>query len=87
MAKLRTVYRCTDCGAEFPKWAGRCESCSAWNTLAEEPLAAVVTSKRSAARATAGIAAATVQLRAVTGTETHRWRTGLIAASAASAQC
>ena len=41
MAKARTVYRCTECGAEFPKWAGRCESCSAWNTLAEEAVATV----------------------------------------------
>ena len=36
MAKAKTVYRCTECGAEFPKWAGRCESCDAWNTLGEE---------------------------------------------------
>lgn len=77
MAKARTVYRCTECGAEFPKWAGRCESCSAWNTLAEEAVATVTTSKRTAARSAGGIAAATVQLGAVTGAETHRWRTGL----------
>ncbi len=77
MAKARSVYRCTECGAESPKWAGRCESCSAWNTLAEEPVAQAVTSKRTAARAVAGVAAKTLQLGAVTGTETHRWRTGL----------
>jgi len=77
MAKARSVHRCTECGAEFPKWAGRCESCGAWNTLSEEPVTTVVTSKRSAARATGGVAATTVQLRAVTGAETHRWRTGL----------
>lgn len=78
MAKARTVYRCTECGAEFPKWAGRCESCAAWNTLSEEPVAAAaVTSKRTAARAAGGVAAATVTLEHVTGTETHRWRTGL----------
>ena len=32
----RSVYRCSDCGTEYPKWTGRCESCGAWNTLAEE---------------------------------------------------
>jgi DNA repair protein RadA/Sms len=32
------VHRCSDCGAEFPKWGGRCEACGAWNTLVEEPL-------------------------------------------------
>ena len=35
--KPRSVYRCAECGAEHPKWAGRCEGCGAWNTLVEEP--------------------------------------------------
>ncbi|HEY0930169.1 MAG TPA: DNA repair protein RadA [Gemmatimonas sp.] len=77
MAKTRTVYRCTDCGAEFPKWAGRCESCSAWNTLAEEIVAPVATSKRTAARAAGGVAGRTVTLGSVTAADTPRWRTGL----------
>ncbi|MEO7966081.1 MAG: DNA repair protein RadA, partial [Gemmatimonadaceae bacterium] len=34
--KTKTVYRCTDCGAEHPKWAGRCDVCGEWNTLVEE---------------------------------------------------
>jgi DNA repair protein RadA/Sms len=36
VAKLRLVYRCGDCGAAFPKWAGQCSSCQAWNTLVED---------------------------------------------------
>ncbi len=39
-ARLRTVHRCTACGAEFPKWAGRCDACGAWHSLHEEPAAA-----------------------------------------------
>ena len=35
-ARPRTVYRCTECGAEHAKWAGRCDACGEWNTLAEE---------------------------------------------------
>lgn len=35
MAKQRTVFFCTECGAETPKWQGRCPSCGAWNTLEE----------------------------------------------------
>lgn len=34
--RSKTVYRCTECGAEHPKWAGRCDACGEWNTLAEE---------------------------------------------------
>ena len=35
MAKARTRYECTACGAEYPKWNGRCTSCGAWNTIEE----------------------------------------------------
>lgn len=36
MAKVRTVYRCPDCGASAPKWVGQCPGCEAWGTLVEE---------------------------------------------------
>lgn len=36
MAKERTVYVCSDCGHESPKWVGKCPSCGAWNTYVEE---------------------------------------------------
>ncbi len=36
MAKVRTVFRCTDCGGSSPKWVGKCPTCSQWNTLVEE---------------------------------------------------
>jgi len=35
MAKAKTVYTCTECGASEPKWQGQCPSCMAWNTLVE----------------------------------------------------
>src|SRR5919107_1875191 len=38
MPKPRSIYRCTDCGHEHPKWVGRCEACGAWNSVAEEPV-------------------------------------------------
>jgi DNA repair protein RadA/Sms len=36
MAKLRTVFRCPECGASAPKWVGQCPGCAAWGTLVEE---------------------------------------------------
>ena len=36
MAKEKTVYVCTHCGYESPKWAGKCPSCGQWNTFTEE---------------------------------------------------
>ena len=34
--KARTVFYCTACGNETPKWAGRCPACGAWNTIVEQ---------------------------------------------------
>ena len=36
MARAKTVYRCTDCGVEAPKWMGWCTACDASGTLVEE---------------------------------------------------
>ncbi len=35
MAKQKTIYTCTECGGQEPKWQGQCPSCMAWNTLVE----------------------------------------------------
>lgn len=35
MAKAKTVFFCTNCGNESPKWQGRCPGCGQWNTLIE----------------------------------------------------
>jgi len=35
VAKAKTIYSCTECGASEPKWQGQCPSCMAWNTLVE----------------------------------------------------
>lgn len=43
MAKTKTVYFCTVCGNETPKWQGKCAACGAWNTIEEhieKPVAA-----------------------------------------------
>ena len=43
MAKAKTVFYCTACGNESPKWQGRCTACGAWNTMQEhieKPMAA-----------------------------------------------
>ncbi|HEU5186008.1 MAG TPA: ATPase domain-containing protein, partial [Gemmatimonadaceae bacterium] len=82
-AKVRTVYRCTECGAEHPKWAGRCDVCGEWNTLVEETTARLPASKPGAARRQGGAAALgaggsvvpTARLREVRGSEERRLRT------------
>lgn len=36
MAKVKTAFFCRNCGAQSPKWTGKCTSCGEWNTLVEE---------------------------------------------------
>ncbi|MET0756395.1 MAG: ATPase domain-containing protein, partial [Pseudoxanthomonas sp.] len=51
MAKSKTAYVCSECGAEHNKWQGQCAECGAWNTLSEIVLetasAAPAASRRS----------------------------------------
>ncbi|MDE5974048.1 MAG: DNA repair protein RadA, partial [Eubacterium sp.] len=36
MAKIKSVYVCSECGYESPKWYGKCPGCGEWNTMNEE---------------------------------------------------
>ena len=40
MAKIKSAWFCSECGAESPKWQGKCPSCGAWNTMVEEKISA-----------------------------------------------
>jgi DNA repair protein RadA/Sms len=41
MAKAKTIYTCTECGGQTPKWQGQCPNCGEWNTLVETALESV----------------------------------------------
>ncbi|MEO1746857.1 MAG: DNA repair protein RadA [Pseudomonadota bacterium] len=36
MPKSRTVFACQNCGATYPRWAGKCDACGEWNTITED---------------------------------------------------
>ena len=38
MAAAKTLWYCTNCGNESPKWMGRCPACGEWNTMVEAPV-------------------------------------------------
>ena len=47
----RTVFSCSACGQQSPKWHGRCPGCGDWNTLVEEkPAASAAAPRRRAAK-------------------------------------
>ena len=72
--KSKTVFLCSNCGNETPKWAGRCPACGQWNTLEEyTPTPAAKTAGVSAVRC----AAVAKRLSEVTTDETLRFTTGM----------
>ncbi len=85
--KSKSVYRCTECGAESLRWQGRCDTCGEWNSLVEEMAAPKASAAKGAGaqRRLAGAAAygeggqvvETPKLREVVGTEEHRLTTGI----------
>src|SRR4051794_35109930 len=79
MSKSKSVYRCTECGHEHPKWVGRCEACGEWNAIAEEPAIARGSGAgqrgRKSGRPSDVVAPA--RLRDVASSPLERWRTGL----------
>ncbi len=81
MAKPKSVYRCTECGHQHPKWVGRCEACGEWNAIAEEPAIArgsVAAGQRGRVGARrASPVVAPVRLNNIAAESLTRWRTGL----------
>ena len=84
MAKPKSVYRCTECGHEHPKWVGRCEACGEWNSVAEEPVLARrgsgAAGQRGAARGQPSYRLTALppsRLRDISSESLQRWRTGL----------
>ena len=55
MPKTKTVFFCTACGNETPKWQGKCPACGAWNTLVEQEVHAAPAAKTRARSASIGI--------------------------------
>ena len=84
--KARSVFRCTNCGAEHARWAGRCDVCGEWNTLVEEVIPrSSAGGKTGASRrigghktlAEGGSVASPIRLRDVAGRAEARWKTGI----------
>src|SRR4051794_36600384 len=75
MARASTVFTCSTCGGQTPKWHGRCPSCGDWNTLVEE--AAPARAKAAARGGGGGRPAKATPLREVQAEQTVRLLTGI----------
>src|SRR5436190_543950 len=73
MAKPKTVYSCSECGGQSPKWQGQCPHCTAWNTLIE----AVAANAGTRFEAVAGTKSQVTPLAAVEAKESNRVASGI----------
>ena len=73
MAKAKTLYACTECGGQAPKWQGQCPHCGVWNTLVETVAATAPVRFESVS----GARSTVTPLASVTARATSRIPTGL----------
>ncbi len=77
MARIRTCYACTACGFESPKWAGRCPSCGAWNTMEESLTGSRETTPQKAIKQRPGTGSAPMLLNEIPEDQTMRVTSGM----------
>lgn len=80
--KAKTIFYCTQCGNETPKWQGQCAACGSWNTIVEQP--SVTLSGKGRGRSIANLSAPGAlsgsrpkPVSEITLTEETRFPTGL----------
>ena len=80
MAKQKTVYVCSSCGYESPKWNGRCPDCGEWNTL-EEAMPTAQLTRSAATSASAAVRDISDSIKEINDIDAEdnevRWTTGL----------
>ncbi|CAM5274745.1 MULTISPECIES: DNA repair protein RadA [unclassified Thauera] len=77
MARAKTAFVCTECGAQAVRWQGQCPQCQAWNTLVETVLEPATSSAGNRFAALAGDTARLRPLSALQPKEEPRQPTGL----------
>ncbi len=77
MAKAKTVFLCTECGYDSPKWYGKCPSCGSWNTMTEERIREEKSGGKALNILSPGAGSRPVRLKEIAGTEDARFSTGI----------
>jgi len=76
MAKEKSIYSCTECGATSPKWLGKCPGCAAWNTLVQSVAESAVKPRYAPGRGLLP-AEAVATLAEIDATDAERHPTGI----------
>lgn len=77
MAKAKSMYICRECGAEYPKWSGKCLQCGSWNTLEETVILPAAKGGSISSAAAAKSAAAATPITEINFTDEQRYNTGI----------
>jgi DNA repair protein RadA/Sms len=74
-AKVKTIFRCQECGYTSPKWMGKCPDCDSWNTMVEEKEAPAPSAVKT--RQLTGFSSEVMPLENVSVEEFLRMTTGI----------
>ena len=77
LAKTKSAYVCSECGASYGQWQGQCGDCAAWNTLTEISLGSSSPVKQARAGYAGASAAQITPLKNVSDEQQTRLSTGL----------
>ena len=77
MAKTKTAFVCSDCGADYAKWQGQCSACNAWNTLAQFNPGTAEGGRAGRRQGYAGARSEVTQLADIDHTELPRFASGI----------
>lgn len=75
--KAKTIFVCTQCGSESPKWQGKCPDCGSWNSFVEETRITGGASAKSAAQERRAVPSQVRSLAEVSADESVRYHTGM----------
>ncbi len=73
-SKIKTIFVCSQCGAESPKWVGKCPKCGEWNTMEEETINTAKSSVNTVIRTTTAVAK---PISEITFENEHRFKTNI----------
>ena len=77
MAKAKTIYVCSECGYETPKWLGKCPDCGSWNTLNEQQAAPVLKQEEKKLKRAPGSDAVAVRVDEIPDENMERSSSGI----------
>lgn len=75
MGKIKSVFVCSECGYESPKWYGKCPGCSQWNTMNEE-IKEPEKAQTAAVKRRVSSSSRPVSVNEISTAEEHRYKTG-----------